>query len=312
MAYKFFLIGGVRDMEAVREQISKTFTQFELTKHLLQNLKNFNLTPVAKLVLLELSSHYNEEKNNAVVFPSTPYIAETLGIGLTAAKKAINDLVNEGLIIKSKRDKVRGNYNKYLFTNKVRNTTSEQPENELLKSTKSDLFMRTNKKEKIKEQTNNVVVSLNKFPKGAEEKPVKETSSTTVSGFSKACDLPVNIPQLLKDKAEKGEIKNLVGYWKSLRPHIKEEYINKQKELDNAAEKKAARLKEIAEKKEREALKRQQEIENSKKPLNEQYTYQTACELIKNVARLNKNFAFKGLAKDLAKVFNIDVDTLLG
>ena len=51
-------------MEAVREQISKTFTQFELTKHLLQNLKKFNLTPVAKLVLLELSSHYNEEKNN--------------------------------------------------------------------------------------------------------------------------------------------------------------------------------------------------------------------------------------------------------
>ena len=186
-------------MEAVREQISKTFTQFELTKHLLQNLKNFNLTPVAKLVLLELSSHYNEEKNNAVVFPSTPYIAETLGIGLTAAKKAINDLVNEGLIIKSKRDKVRGNYNKYLFTNKVRNTTSEQPGNELFKSTKSDRFMITNNKKTKKEQT--TVVSLENFSfKGAEEKPVKKASSTTASGFSKAGNLPVNIPQMRNKK----------------------------------------------------------------------------------------------------------------
>ena len=77
-------------METAKKQAVKNFSQFELTTYLLQNLKNFNLTPIAKLVLLELSSHYNEEKNNAVVFPSTPYIAETLGIGLTATKKAIS------------------------------------------------------------------------------------------------------------------------------------------------------------------------------------------------------------------------------
>ena len=295
-------------MEAVREQISKTFTQFELTKHLLQNLKNFNLTPVAKLVLLELSSHYNEEKNNAVVFPSTPYIAETLGIGLTAAKKAINDLVNEGLIIKSKRDKVRGNYNKYLFTNKVRNTTSEQPENELFKSTKSDRFMITNNKETKKEQT--TVVSLENFSfKGAEEKPVKKASSTTASGFSKAGNLPVNIPQILVEKAARGEIKNLVGYWKSLRPHIKEEYINKQKELDNEAEKKAARLKAEAERKQKEALQREQEIENLKKPLNEQFTKEQAINLIKNTYRFHKG-NLQGLEKSLAESFNLNLEEL--
>ena len=295
-------------MEAVREQISKTFTQFELTKHLLQNLKNFNLTPVAKLVLLELSSHYNEEKNNAVVFPSTPYIAETLGIGLTAAKKAINDLVNEGLIIKSKRDKVRGNYNKYLFTNKVRNTTSEQPENELLKSTKSDRFMITNNKKTKKEQT--TVVSLENFSfKGAEEKSVKKASSTTASGFSKAGNLPVNIPQILVEKATRGEIKNLVGYWKSLRPHIKEEYINKQKELDNETEKKAARLKAEAERKQKEALQRQQEIENLKKPLNEQFTKEQAITLIKSTYRFHKG-NLQGLEKSLAEAFNLNLEGL--
>ena len=140
-------------METAKKQAVKNFSQFELTTYLLQNLKNFNLTPVAKLVLLELSSHYNEEKNNAVVFPSTPYIAETLGIGLTATKKAINDLIKEGLIIKTKRDKVKGNYNKYAFTNKVRNTTFKQSENERLKQSVSDRFMITEQHEQNKEQT---------------------------------------------------------------------------------------------------------------------------------------------------------------
>ena len=132
--------------------VQKT-SQFEITSDLLRNLYKFDLTPVTKLVLLELTTHLNESKNGSVVFPSVGYIAEVLGIGLTAAKKAINDLIKEGLIIKSKRDKVRGNYNKYLLTLKVRNLTSKRSEKELFKQSESDLFMITNKKEQKKEQT---------------------------------------------------------------------------------------------------------------------------------------------------------------
>lgn len=129
------------------------FSQFELTSKLLRNLYNYDLTPVTKLVLLELTTHLNESKNGSVVFPSVGYIAEVLGIGLTAAKKAINDLIKEGLIIKSKRDKVRGNCNKYLLTLKVRNLTDKPSENEHLKRSECDLFMITNNKEQKKEQT---------------------------------------------------------------------------------------------------------------------------------------------------------------
>ena len=138
---------------ALKVKQQESCTQFELTSDLLRNIYKFNLTPVTKLVLLELTTHLNESKNGAVVFPSVGYIAEVLGIGLTAAKKAINDLIKEGLIIKSKRDKVRGNYNKYLLTLKVRNLTSERSENELFKQSECDLFMITNNKEQKKEQT---------------------------------------------------------------------------------------------------------------------------------------------------------------
>ena len=132
---------------AVKSMPTKGFTQFELTTNLLRNLNKFDLTPVTKLVLLELSTHINKDINGSVVFPSVDYIAQVLGIGLTATKKAINDLIKEGLIIKSKRDKVRGNYNKYLLTPKVQNLTSERSENECFKKSECDRFYIEQKKE---------------------------------------------------------------------------------------------------------------------------------------------------------------------
>jgi hypothetical protein len=156
-------------------------SQYEITTDLLRNLYKFDLTPVTKLVLLELTTHLNESKNGSVVFPSVNYIAETIGIGLTACKKAINDLIKEGLIIKSKRDNVKGNYNKYLLrlakidfkTGKNENgykytptdingqkKTNKPSENELLKQSDSDLFyIGTNNNEKINNKEDEILKS---------------------------------------------------------------------------------------------------------------------------------------------------------
>lgn len=158
-------------MKKTESMSEHALSQFEITSDLLRNLYKFDLTPVTKLVLLELTTHLNENKNGPVVFPSVGYVAEVLGIGLTACKKAINDLIKAGLIIKSKRDNIKGNYNKYLLrlakfdfkTGKNKNeykytqtdingqkTTNKPSENELLKQSNSDLFyIGTNNNEKI-------------------------------------------------------------------------------------------------------------------------------------------------------------------
>ena len=138
--------------EVAKKAVSQGVTQFELSKNVLHNLKHFDLTPTGKLVLLVLVDCYNPE-NKAVVFPSMEFIADMAGIGLTATKQAIKDLINIGCIIKSKRGKIRGNYNKYLLTLKVQNLTSEQSENEFLKQSESDRFYIEQKKE-IKKRTN--------------------------------------------------------------------------------------------------------------------------------------------------------------
>lgn len=152
----------------VKSMPIKGTSQYEITSNLLRNLNKFNLTPVTKLVLLELTTHLNEDKNGSVVFPSVEYIANVLGIGLTAAKKAIKDLINEGLIIKSKRSKIQGNNNKYLITPKVRNLTCERSENEPFKKSESDRFMITNNKEQNKKQSfykNTFLKNMNVDPK---------------------------------------------------------------------------------------------------------------------------------------------------
>lgn len=137
-------------MNTAQKHVGHAFTQFELTTKIVKNLNKYDITPTAKLVLILLTTHYNEEKNGAVVFPSMPYISETLGISLTATKQAIKDLVSEGLILQSKREKIKGNYNKYIFTQKVHNLTVEQAENESFKRAESDLsLIRTNKKNEI-------------------------------------------------------------------------------------------------------------------------------------------------------------------
>lgn len=60
--------------------------QFNLTQNTIKYLSVFNLSPATKLVLIELSTHYNKNENEKFVFPTMPYIAKTLGIGITTYK----------------------------------------------------------------------------------------------------------------------------------------------------------------------------------------------------------------------------------
>ena len=206
-----------QEITSVNNVNNSHLSAYELTHQTIKNLNKYDITPVAKLVLVLLTTHYNQARNGAVVFPSMPYIADTLGIGLTATKKAIKDLVEAGLIIKAKRDKVRGNCNKYLLTQKVQKTTIKQSENDRFKRSKNDRFMVTNNNKLNKQQTTEV--------KSSEKKEaVKVVSISSVSE---------DIPEILKQNKN---IKNLKAYWTALTPEAKAEYKEKQKQLDHKAQ----------------------------------------------------------------------------
>lgn len=254
---------------------SGKLTGFELTHNTLKRLNEFDITISAKLVLVFLTTFYNAQKNGAVVFPSIQHIADTLGIGQTAVKQAIKDLVLKGLLLKSKLNKA-GNHNKYVLSLKVQNPTVQQSENDRFKQTDSDRFMnRTNKQEEIKKQTNNNVVVFQK----------KQTVTDA------------QVPDFIKQNKS---IKNPCAYWASLAPEIKAELIKKDMEIQAAAQKKEE-LKLI------EAQKRLEERKNReeylKKPLSERYTKEQAIKLINAMpAEIRK---ISKIAKELTELYNL-------
>lgn len=274
----------------MEKHATHAITGFELQKIVLHNLQHWGLKPQTKTVLWVLVDCYNPE-NGSVVFPSMEYIAKLGAMGLTSAKEGIKELVSKGLIIKSKRSKVSGNYNKYLLTPKVQNPASEWSENELLEQSKSDRFMLTNKIGINKKQTTEkkVVVSLKN------------------SSFKKPVTLE-DIPQIIKDKPH---IDNPCGYWASLSAEVKEGYWQDQKKLEEKQKKREITAKKQKDIKEKEKEEERKNKEECRKPLTEQYTFESACYIIRKMANLNKSLVYRGIARDLAIAFNIDIEKIL-
>lgn len=105
---------------SAKKHATHAFSQFKLTNYLLNNLSQFDITPTAKLVLLELSACYNP--NNADMFPKQKTLAAKIGVSERSIVRAIQELFKEGLII------IECKYtNRYKFTSKI---MRECPQNE--------------------------------------------------------------------------------------------------------------------------------------------------------------------------------------
>lgn len=104
------------------------FTQFDLSKKVLNNLNNYNLKPTAKLVLLYLCDCYNPKHGE--MFPKQSTIAEKLGISEVSVTRAVQELHKEGLLISERKYT-----NKYKFTSRI---VAECPNNLIRNNNQKD------------------------------------------------------------------------------------------------------------------------------------------------------------------------------
>lgn len=131
------------------------FSQFDLSKKLLQNLNKFKLTPTAKLVLMFLADCYNPEK--AYMFPKQKTIATKTGISEASVIRAVSELHKEGLIISERKYTRLYVFTSYFLTslgishNKMQVNNSQ---NEIKKTCNLQPVY----KEQIKEQKNTTLV----------------------------------------------------------------------------------------------------------------------------------------------------------
>lgn len=171
--------------QTAKKHVGHGFSQFKLTNYLLNNLSQFDITPTAKLVLLELSACYNPNKPD--MFPKQKTLASKIGVSERSVVRAIQELFKAGLII------IECKYtNRYKFTSKI---VKEPLQNE-------NFF----KAEKVSDD-----LSQNDRKKGDKFSPHEPTKELIKE--------PVNVEdfKILKDYAESKGAKNVKAYIEALK-----------------------------------------------------------------------------------------------
>lgn len=122
----------MKNLQTAKNHVGHGFSQFRLTNYLLNNLSQFNLSPIAKLVLLELSACYNPKK--ADMFPKQKTLAKKIGVSERSIVRAIQELVKEGLVL------VESKYsNHYIFTSKISQKLPQNDKNFYSENMSEDL-----------------------------------------------------------------------------------------------------------------------------------------------------------------------------
>lgn len=191
--------------QTAKKHVGHGFSQFKLTNYLLNNLSQFDITPTAKLVLLELSACYNPNKPD--MFPKQKTLASKIGVSERSVVRAIQELFKAGLII------IECKYtNRYKFTSKIVN---EPVQNE-------NFF----KAEKVSDD-----LSQNDREKGdkfSSHEPTKELIKEPVK---------VEDFKILKEYAESKGAKNVKAYIEALKRNRSAEQIIKAFKEKKAADK---------------------------------------------------------------------------
>lgn len=163
--------------KSMKKHAAHGISGFELTRHTLNILKHYELTPTAINVLLYLTSCYNPKIG--YVFPKQKTIAATFNITERSVIRAIQSLVKAGLIIVECKT-----INRYRFTSKILNETalrkeqmSHQNDKNSLTGDKMSPHEHEQIKEEIKEQIDVVKISTQKEPESVEDyKILKENA----------------------------------------------------------------------------------------------------------------------------------------
>ena len=250
----------------------KKVTGYELTTALIRGgLGLLKLSASTGQVLLYLATCYNGKP----VFPRIKTIADNMGLSERTVSRAINELLENNCILKSKKAR---NINTYQFTNKIMslvNMADDTRQNDTLEPDKMSLPYIEVKQHEVKPITN---------------------KKNVVSFFKISLD---DIPASIRNNEA---IKNKIGYWLSLDDNAKESYKQKDKEAEAKKEAEQNRKREQA-----EYLQSLRDMKNEK-PMTETITRQEAIKILQNMAKVQNGVLLSGvMPKQLIAKFNIEM-----
>lgn len=184
---------------------SHGFTQFDLSKIVLNNLQQFKLTPTSKLVLLYLADCFNPK--HAEIFPKQKTIADKIGVSEASVIRAISELHKEGLIISERKYT-----NRYKFTSKILNLCGMVED-----------FPRTNKMQ-VKNTQNETSQHSNLQAPCIEQKIEQKKNNSSNMGGNVYF---IEETKILQDYAKKHNARNINAYVAKLRANGSDKAILK-------------------------------------------------------------------------------------
>lgn len=182
-------------MKTAKRHAVHGITGFELSKKTLNNLSQFNLKPIAKLVLLYLCSCYNPAHGE--MFPKQSTIAAKLGVSEISVTRAIQELHKEGLIISERKYT-----NRYKFTSKIVSERSIVEEKEMIAGTNQN---------ESKENIN--LLSHDKEQINRINKPTKVEDFKILKGYAESMGAR-NIPAYVSKLKRNGSAERIIRDFK--------------------------------------------------------------------------------------------------
>ena len=262
-------------MKTAKKHAGHGLSQYELTTEIVKNLSQFDITPTAKLVLLYLSTCYNPK--NADVFPKQKTIAAKIGVSERSVTRAVQELFKAGLILieckHTNRYKIvqnRGGFAREMKKNFNTDNLSES-------SSKNDIQKSDNLSETHvhHEQTME-----------HDNEPVKTLDFKILKEYAKkhgARNINAFVNYL---KRTGNDVKIIADYKSKLSA---DRYYQRQREEN---ERRIAELRALRE---------------NKKPLEEEFTRESAENLVKTLAGINRNLLDKGTPKRLIELFGLEI-----
>ena len=178
--------------------MGKEFSQYKLTQNLLNNLQQFNVSPLAKLVLLEISACYNPATN--VMYPKQASIAQKIGCSERSVIRAIQELFKAGLIIIEGKHTYKYKFSQYLLNLGGMVKIIDNAQDNLSDTQKTDDNLSGNTGQNVRQIDDNL--------SGAMIEPINEPTNG-----------PLNVVEfkILKEYAKEHGATNIQGYINALK-----------------------------------------------------------------------------------------------
>lgn len=265
---------------------------YQLLTLLSRNMGKLKLKQAEALTFMALASYWNGKP----VYPKLKTLCENTNLCDKAVRNAINSLVEQGYLLKSKRGKNANVYN--IVISKVL-TTVESGIKDRIRAV-LDTAPCTMKSDHVK---------LEHQHAEAEETRQKNDVVVSFSSFSLK-KIPDSILAKKVDKTGK-PIKSHAAYWNSFTDEQKREYLKQEEENAAKIQRKKQREKQAQLEEQRKKEEERKHIAECNKPLNEQYNREQAVQHISHLGFLYLNGKKSAIAEELANIYNLDIREIL-